>query len=564
MRHTLLIILAAGLITACGESSTSPEKGALPSTPFVGQDAKGDVSDHVTRRGALVFGQAAASEFVQDKQLDGHTITLSAGAKIDVEVTQRGSSRGLDTTLWVFGPRGALGYGSKAIAFDDDDGWGQLSRIRSLEVEAQGEYLIIVGTYGNQGRGRYQLLAACLSEECAPLPVSGPVACHPEIAGAVLACVAGKTADTGSALAGPAALDACLTAEVLTPAYDTLCAGSGAGFCQLPSQEGVAIAASPCRAALTVHHRACLFGDNYHDLQHLPGLGVESQRMLGNPDGLDDLDKKQILAALVASDYDDIATINDAFDEVDEGIIWRTTLFDQTGRRGFVVYEFGLGDNSYGAYFAAGGTDWVARIGDGDVYDCTVALGVGGRPCVNETTCSAGQQCWGVSDGSGLGRCANVREQLDGEGNTCSESSPCPEASGLLCAGASWGGEGLCSPAWMRDTFVDTLPTGGLPFEGNISRVIDVRGLATADTDVWLAIEVQTSSSSETIQAIVTNPGGTDVPLDPSDTWTGYYEFDGPVDGFTGDEEVNGSWTVHVRGRGVIKALRLTVGSRWD
>ena len=65
----------------------------------------------------------------------------SAGTVIDVEVTQAGSSRGLDTFLRVLGPMGPQGTYDEEVASDDESGYGQLSRIEGLEL-AEGDYVI--------------------------------------------------------------------------------------------------------------------------------------------------------------------------------------------------------------------------------------------------------------------------------------------------------------------------------------------------------------------------------------------------------------------------------------
>lgn len=70
-----------------------------------------------------------------------YAFTASAGATVRLEVTQAGSSRGLDTILRVFGPSGAGGAGDE-IASDDEGGWGQLSEIEALEIAEDGDYLV--------------------------------------------------------------------------------------------------------------------------------------------------------------------------------------------------------------------------------------------------------------------------------------------------------------------------------------------------------------------------------------------------------------------------------------
>lgn len=52
----------------------------------------------------------------------------------------------------------------------------------------------------------------------------------------------------------------------------------------------------------------------------------------------------------------------------------RIELREAAGTRRFTVYEYGVGDNSYGAFFSAGSTELVAAIHDGDLLDCRASV----------------------------------------------------------------------------------------------------------------------------------------------------------------------------------------------
>jgi 5'-nucleotidase (lipoprotein e(P4) family) len=61
--------------------------------------------------------------------------------KVSLEVTQGGSTPGLDTVLKVYGPRLADGTYPKTLATDEDSGYGKLSKIRDLTITIPGFYL---------------------------------------------------------------------------------------------------------------------------------------------------------------------------------------------------------------------------------------------------------------------------------------------------------------------------------------------------------------------------------------------------------------------------------------
>jgi 5'-nucleotidase (lipoprotein e(P4) family) len=71
----------------------------------------------------------------------GYVLFAAEGTKVSLEVTQSGSTQGLDTILKVYGPRLADGTYPRTLASDDDAGYGKLSKIRDLEITIPGFYL---------------------------------------------------------------------------------------------------------------------------------------------------------------------------------------------------------------------------------------------------------------------------------------------------------------------------------------------------------------------------------------------------------------------------------------
>ena len=72
----------------------------------------------------------------------GYVFYAAEGAKVSFEVTQAGTSAGIDTVLKVYGPRLADGTYPKTLATDEDNGYGKLSRIKNLDITIPGFYLV--------------------------------------------------------------------------------------------------------------------------------------------------------------------------------------------------------------------------------------------------------------------------------------------------------------------------------------------------------------------------------------------------------------------------------------
>jgi hypothetical protein len=57
---------------------------------------------------------------------------------------------------------------------------------------------------------------------------------------------------------------------------------------------------------------------------------------------------------------------------VDEQEVRRVWFTHPASGREFVAYEYGAGDNSYGAFFARDALEVASQIHDGDLLECTV------------------------------------------------------------------------------------------------------------------------------------------------------------------------------------------------
>jgi len=208
-------------------------------------------------------------------------------------------------------------------------------------------------------------------------------------------------------------------------------------------------------------------------------------------------------------------------------------------------------------------------ISDGAVEQCTllapragVTLALG-EACRAPSECGAGVNC--VGQFAGLGKCAVTRTRPAGDGAECADDAGC--GAGLVCAGATRG-YGMCNSAWMRGSF-SSAASRALPARATVAERIVVRGLATVDTDVLLSATIRHPRPGD-LTVTLSNPASAELPVLGAVTATGW-SFSGVVGGFSGDESVNGEWTLRITDRagavtdgGTLDGATLTITSRWD
>jgi hypothetical protein len=99
---------------------------------------------------------------------------------------------------------------------------------------------------------------------------------------------------------------------------------------------------------------SCLFGDSFNEIGTVNGVQVSSRQKFTSPTGLLPVHELQIVKALHASTHTDVTTVAEAFAAADEGELNKVEIYDAAGARAFTAWEYGAGDNSYGAIFVAG------------------------------------------------------------------------------------------------------------------------------------------------------------------------------------------------------------------
>lgn len=118
----------------------------------------------------------------------------------------------------------------------------------------------------------------------------------------------------------------------------------------------------------------CLFGDAYWQLAENPVIEINLRTKI-TPANLSTLSAEQqrrLVVAVQQSSHTDVTTPEEALDRVDQDEVNLTYISEPAGRRQFAAYEYGAGDNSYGAFFDNVTGELVSSIHDGDLENCTV------------------------------------------------------------------------------------------------------------------------------------------------------------------------------------------------
>ena len=150
----------------------------------------------------------------------------------------------------------------------------------------------------------------------------------------------------------------------------------------------------------------------------------------------------------------------------------------------------------------------------------------------------------------------------------CTELALC--GADLVCAGLTRSQHGFCAEVWMWDTFFDETPAA-IPDNDpvGLTKAMVVSGLATVDMDVIVYVELDHDAPDE-LRITLTNPDTNEVVVWDRESESGgnFVIHRAPV-GFSGDESVNGIWTLKVMdlagwNTGTVERWSLEIVSRWD
>lgn len=172
------------------------------------------------------FGDEHAGEFTRDFQYFAYEFVAREDAEIRAEVTQRGTSRDLDTTMFLY--RLSDTSEPSRIAVDDDGGWGAFSRIDDFRLYSEGRYAFVVGTRSGDGRGSFNVALECLSGECAPEAPPEPACATPMQESLMRDCVREVGYESGFEIPLHEVARICETDGDITSTYESHCERSGA------------------------------------------------------------------------------------------------------------------------------------------------------------------------------------------------------------------------------------------------------------------------------------------------------------------------------------------------
>lgn len=323
---------------------------------------KADISDDVSIVGALT--DEVTDEFTAPNQYFGWTVQADAGATISrLEITQRGTARGIDSTLFVYGPKNAAGDYGPYIAFDDDDGWGTLSRIEELQLRDGGEYLVVAGLYPDTtDLGAFRVEITC--DGCTEGPPAGPTVdqCD-ELVDHLDACF--DESDAATCLEGNRAakdghvgfFDCCVASiEAQSASVETSCE-------VLREEHYLFTGRAECNFSVST------------DLSD-PAGGIagevlsEESITAANVAMRPEVERRQIVAMAEQEGYFDSADAAGIIEETDDDEIVKTTV--RLNNRNYEMYVYYLGDNAGGVVFRAGRLRAVAYNSDGDIAGCEI------------------------------------------------------------------------------------------------------------------------------------------------------------------------------------------------
>ncbi|MBX3274226.1 MAG: proprotein convertase P-domain-containing protein [Sandaracinaceae bacterium] len=558
------ISLALALVAGCASPlDKAPDEEIDPDVDDLSADSLRSPRLH----GELVIGAPNPAE-IGPQRYHAWELVLSGDATVALFTgPQAAEGPSVDTVLALYRWQTGRGWGA-AIARNDDHGGSLFSRVE-LGL-GEGRYRAIVRGYSIHTRGPFALFGTCEGAGCPARvePEPEPSGCHPSFAAAIRRCFDDAQGDVDFdpwTTSDAELMRQCADVEVVAPAWDALClVDSPPALCGADLEAFHAGHLALCRHQLVGEalDATCVFGRFYRQSfgPEVP-LVVRWQRTLRHGDALDATEAAQVIRAVRETAHDHVTTLEEAFAVVDEGIVHQTSFWDASNRRAFVAYEVGAGDNSFGAYFPVGSAEPVARIVDADIYDCAVRWGDERRACNDAEPCRGELYC--------NGRClSRARETAPDVSASCADDHGCSES--LVCAGAAFGGEGLCEPAWMRGRFV-TEPSQRIPdaSAAGATATLRVTGLASVSTDVRIDLYVAHPRPADLLVTL-TNPAGTEAVVFDGASGGGELYLRGvAVRGFPGDESVNGEWTLRAvdRARGSVGSIErfgLELTSRWD
>lgn len=394
MRWFVLVVLP-WLVSACASEEVEPSAPQEESAARVS-------STPALEHGALWWGTRVQSELSDQAPLHAFDFTLQARARVTLRLGPSALGPELDASLSLQRARAdgswARPFGRTALA---DTSFAQLSR-----TLGPGRYRALVR------RGRvnapFVLEASCDGERCASDPQASRCVFGTELSrlASQLELSVLQTITAATQLPDPLAHAQLTAASTALPEMQALPAdvlfdqvdaglvrwwlawdrGSarrfrlfefrvqgrsyGAAFVHGSMQPAARIVDGVfvgCQVAVG----RCRFGTSYTELlEHAAFTQLENQRVThATVAALSQPQQAELLRAVQLA-YEEVEQLEPALSAVDQGEVRRTELLHRATGERYAVYEFGAGESTYGAVFAAE-SELVARIEDGALSDCT-------------------------------------------------------------------------------------------------------------------------------------------------------------------------------------------------
>jgi hypothetical protein len=599
MRSSILFAATALIAAGCLADAKGDEEG-------IADDGKLDSFYNPTDHGPIAWNVPAHSVLTAEERYHTWTFELSGDAEVNLTTSYSLlGQRRTDTVLYLYRetPSSPTGWGPY-IARNDD--YGNTIYSQLVRTLGPGRYRALVKGYLSTTKGKFKLTAGCTGAGCAP-PASD-------------ACLFGSTYNE---IPDQAALQINNTNKITLATLHWLGADAQRKLVRAVQQSSHTDVTTPEEALARVdqgevnvtwisetaarrsfiafeygagdnsygaifdHHgdamvtnihdgdlenctvttETCRFPEDYPTLRDDPAFLLFDDRVITAAGQLSPGEADQVLAAIRQS-YDDVTTVAEGLTRVDDNQVNLRIYIHNPTNTELNVVEFGAGDTSIGTIYYYTSLQRAGIINDSFIDACTLFAPKGGivvgEACRGQGDCVTGVQCAGVFAGAGV--CV-LNQDIPGDGDECTSDAACGSAE-LVCAGVTRG-YGLCNPAWMRGTFADAT-SAAIPDGGTLDRRIAVRGLATVDTDVILRTTIDHPRASQ-LRITLTNPATAEALVhDGTPADDGHpLVIDRPVVGFSGDEQVNGEWTLRIEDRtggqvGTVSGWTLEVTSRYD
>jgi hypothetical protein len=408
MRNPTFVSFAALLalgVTGCLDDGPA-DKGPEDHVPV--DDAKLDSFDRPTEHGAIAFGVSPAPEATLTATTAYHTWTFVLSGPASIHAFTGPSITGrqvIDTVLYLYKQKPAGNWGSYVVRNDDSGGSLFSSITRNLDA---GTYRILAKGYTATTFGRFSAHVECTGAGCsAPAPTClfgatfgdllagtattitgdrqlhvGDVTTVLEQQRVVLAVQQSAHTDVATVAEAFAAVDQQVIRRV--DLYDAAGARAfvaleyGAG----DNSYGAVFAYNSATIVASIHDgdlerctartQTCLLGPDWSTTRTGGAFTIASSKVVTAASQLSGVEAVNALAAIRVS-YPDTTSLASGLGRVDDRQLNVVNLVHTASGAKVTAFEYGAGDNSYGAIFKTGASDRVASIVDLTYYDCALA-----------------------------------------------------------------------------------------------------------------------------------------------------------------------------------------------